>query len=330
MSPILDELLTEELRLLTILEHPHIVRALGLCEDEETVYVAFELMKKGTLTEIMRKIKQHNIDFTEADSANIIHQILLALSYLHSPDINVIHRDLKLDNIMVEIEKNAEGHSKIICKVTDFGFAVAMDPSGKKTLSLGTAWYMAPELCQRKSYDNSVDIWALGVILHTILTEMPAFGDPRGTKPKMYKSIINDELNLKPFDRFYKDGKLVKDFIMKCLDKDPEKRLSANELLNHPWIKTMVLEEDVEEKKTHIIAKRLDKFKDATLFQKSVITFLVRLKSDKENEAALRKIFTCYDSDHDGFLVPDEILKAMSSLDSSKSGLEDFKELDWK
>ena len=72
-NKILDELLTEELRLLTILEHPHIVRALGLCEDEETVYVAFELMKRGTLTEILKKIREKNIDFTEADSANIIH-----------------------------------------------------------------------------------------------------------------------------------------------------------------------------------------------------------------------------------------------------------------
>ena len=107
---------------------------------------------------------------------------MLALTYLHSPGINVTHRDLKLDNIMVEIEKNAEGHSKIICKVTDFGFAVAMDPSGKQTLTLGTASYMAPELCLRQSYDNSVDIWALGVIVYTMITGKPAFGDIKGSK----------------------------------------------------------------------------------------------------------------------------------------------------
>ena len=64
---------------------------------------------------------------------------------MHSDAVNVIHRDLKLENIMVDIE-NFGGSSKIICKVTDFGFAVAMDPSGKETLALGTPSYMAPEI----------------------------------------------------------------------------------------------------------------------------------------------------------------------------------------
>ena len=53
---------------------------------------------------------------------------------------------MKLENIMVDIEKESDGKSKIVCKVTDFGFSVAMDPSGKQTLALGTPTYMAPEI----------------------------------------------------------------------------------------------------------------------------------------------------------------------------------------
>ena len=65
--------------------------------------------------------------FTETDAANIINQLLLAINYLHGK--NVCHRDLKLDNIMVEIERNNSNNStKMICKITDFGFAKAIDP----------------------------------------------------------------------------------------------------------------------------------------------------------------------------------------------------------
>ena len=59
----------------------------------------------------------------------------------------------------------------------------------------------------------------------------------------MYNSIVNDELDLKPFDRFYKDGELIKDFLKKCLDKKSENRWTANELLDHPWIQVMVQKE---------------------------------------------------------------------------------------
>ena len=130
-------------------------------------------MTGGDLAEMLRKIKEKGISFTESDAAHIIRQILLAINYLHN--INVTHRDLKLENIMVEIEKKADGGAEIICKVTDFGFAVAMDPSGKETLALGTPSYMAPEIVLRKAYDKSVDIWALGVMVFIILTGLPPF-----------------------------------------------------------------------------------------------------------------------------------------------------------
>jgi len=71
-SAVLEELLREELRLLTILEHPHIVRALGICEDENDIYVAMELMPSGNLAEMLQKIKEKKISFTEADAANLI------------------------------------------------------------------------------------------------------------------------------------------------------------------------------------------------------------------------------------------------------------------
>ena len=104
---------------------------------------------------------------------------------------------------MVDIEKYSDGNNKIICKVTDFGFAVAMDPSGKETLALGTPSYMAPEIVSRQAYNKSVDIWALGVIVYIMLTGMTPFRGKTNAKSDMYYAILNQRLNLKPFDRYY-------------------------------------------------------------------------------------------------------------------------------
>lgn len=74
---------------------------------------------------------------------------------------------------MVDLESIDENSTTMICKVTDFGFAKTMDRESKETLSLGTPLYMAPELVRRRPYDSKVDIWALGVITHIILTGIP-------------------------------------------------------------------------------------------------------------------------------------------------------------
>ena len=128
---------------------------------------------------------------------------------------------------MVAIDKLPDGTFEMVCKVTDFGFATAMDPSGKETLALGTTPYMAPEIVLRKAYDNSVDIWALGVMAYKILTDKFPFEGKISTKQAAYDAIVNNEPNLKPLNRYYQNGSLVKDFMMRCLDKDPNKRWSA-------------------------------------------------------------------------------------------------------
>lgn len=123
---VFEELMKQELEVLEKLEHPHIVRVLDLCEDDDKIYIALELIKHGNLLEVLSKIRQRNIKFTERDAADIVYQILLAINYIHAS--NVIHRDLKLENIMVDMEETEDGQSELICKVTDFGFACKLNP----------------------------------------------------------------------------------------------------------------------------------------------------------------------------------------------------------
>ena len=106
LDPVFKEMLRQELQALQYLDHPHIVRVIDLLEDEENIYIAAELMKHGNLLEVLDKMKQTNHKFTEADIANIVFQLTLAVNYIHASEI--MHRDLKLENIMVDIEDDKE------------------------------------------------------------------------------------------------------------------------------------------------------------------------------------------------------------------------------
>ena len=88
-----------ELKTLDSHEHPHIVRVLDLCEDTKNIYIVSELIRHGTLEQNLERIKQTGASYTERDCANLILQILSAVNFLHCQGI--VHRDLKLDNILV-------------------------------------------------------------------------------------------------------------------------------------------------------------------------------------------------------------------------------------
>ena len=139
---------------------------------------------------------------------------------------------------------------------------------------------------------------------------------------------MNDPLNLKPLDRYYNNGTLVKQFIKKCLNRDPSARTTASDLLNDPWIKTMVEEEVVQLNEQESIGVNMASFGDATLFQSSVVTFLVRLKSDKEDMSKLRRVFTKLDQDHNGFLSHEEIRSTMESFSTEQNCFG--REVNWK
>ena len=93
----------------------------------------------------------------------------MALNYMHKQ--GVLHRDLKMENVMVDIEVGEDGKSELICKLTDFGFTVTLDKGQKTRQRLGTPLYMAPEIINGQSYDSRVDTWALGVLSYVLLSD---------------------------------------------------------------------------------------------------------------------------------------------------------------
>ena len=144
-----------------------------------------------------------------------------------------------MENILVEMDP-AGSECDMVCKVADFGFACSIEP-GKAdlTLSLGSPQYMAPEVVEGQAYGQTVDIWSLGVIAYYLLTggnfpfdartpELVCANICSKTKRPFYDSVIK---------RCEGKGAEAKDFLEKCLEKNPAKRPTAGQLLEHKWLR---------------------------------------------------------------------------------------------
>jgi calcium-dependent protein kinase len=124
-------------------------------------------LEGGELYDLILRMQK----FSEKDAAKILHQILLGLNYMHKK--NIIHRDIKPENILLE----SKDVSKVVVKITDFGFAKCYDPYTFEGFDdvLGSPLYMAPEIVKKMKYDSKVDIWSLGVMAYIILSGKPPF-----------------------------------------------------------------------------------------------------------------------------------------------------------
>lgn len=166
------DLMADELAVLQKIDHPNITRVFETMECPKNYYIVMEFISGGDLLGKVAKMDH----FSEDHACQIVHQILLALNYMH--EIKIVHRDLKPDNLLCIDCDDGE----LIIKLTDFGFATAFDDD-KFDLCLGTPEYMAPELLMMNEYCSKVDVWSLGVITYMLLS---------GQKPYIGSSI--DEL----------------------------------------------------------------------------------------------------------------------------------------
>ena len=113
------------------------------------------------------------IPFSEKSAANLMRKILRGLAYIHTS--GYMHRDIKLENIMVTMQVENGKLISLEPSLTDFGMAKQFKEGERETQCLGTPLYMAPELLQTKSYDKKVDIWAIGILTYILLTGNPPY-----------------------------------------------------------------------------------------------------------------------------------------------------------
>ena len=181
-----------EVRILKFCTHPNIVCMIDSFESFDSIFIIMEYMKGGDLFTYLRNCK-HGIP--ESLSTSIIFQITTAIDYMHQ--CGVIHRDLKLENILIK----SLSEKSIVVKVSDFGLSALTSPSQDSKEKLGTLHYVAPEILESKVYDNSVDVWSLGVIMYALLSGSFPFDDANESLLVKYialiRKIINPQLKLK-------------------------------------------------------------------------------------------------------------------------------------
>eukprot|EP01111_Echinosteliopsis_oligospora_P006500 TRINITY_DN2066_c0_g1_i1.p1 TRINITY_DN2066_c0_g1~~TRINITY_DN2066_c0_g1_i1.p1 ORF type:complete len:689 (-),score=219.18 TRINITY_DN2066_c0_g1_i1:456-2522(-) len=206
-----------EIAVLSACTHPNVVKYLTSHEVGEELWVVMEFLEGGTFEEAAKACR-----FSEANLAYVARELLKGISYLHLNEI--AHRDLKSANIMMGIR----GEVKLI----DFGLCADMSVGNPKHM-VGSPFWMPPEMIKCKPHDYSVDIWSFAISLLEMANQ----------KPPMIESAVKAMFTVGTdgVTQFFVEPErwsvTFKDFLNRCLRLDPAERSTAEELLNHPFIR---------------------------------------------------------------------------------------------
>ncbi|XP_062974833.1 serine/threonine-protein kinase 33 isoform X2 [Elgaria multicarinata webbii] len=224
------KLLEREVSILKRVNHEHIIHLEEVFETPKRMYLVMELCEDGELKEILLRKRQ----FTENETRHIIQSLASAIAYLHRKDI--VHRDLKLENILVKSSDiDEQNEMKLNIKVTDFGLAV-QKMGGSESMfqsTCGTPIYMAPEVISAHDYSQQCDVWSIGVIMYMLLCGEPPF--MAGSEEKLFEVIKKGELHFKR-SNWELVSEAAKNVLLLLLKVDPAHRITANELLDYQWI----------------------------------------------------------------------------------------------
>jgi len=164
--------------------------------------------------------------YSEQEAKQALQHICVAIKYCH--DQNIVHRDLKPENILYSTPDEDS-----MLKIADFGLATLVRPNQLMTVACGTPGYVAPEILRGIAYGKEVDIWSIGVILYILLCGFPPFYDDNNKK--LFSQIVNAQFSF-PDPYWTNISPMAKDLVSQLLVVDPKKRLTADEILRHPWM----------------------------------------------------------------------------------------------
>mmetsp|Transcript_4233 Transcript_4233/g.6404 ORF Transcript_4233/g.6404 Transcript_4233/m.6404 type:complete len:460 (-) Transcript_4233:113-1492(-) len=314
------ERLDNEVKLMMAADHPNIAKIFEVIEDRRNIYLVLEHCSGGELFDYIIE-KQH---LTETEAASLFRQVMLAISHLHSMEIT--HRDLKPENLMFS-EKSTQSPLKLI----DFGLARMTRNQELMTSRAGTPFYISPEVL-KGSYDKKTDVWSAGVILYIMLCGYPPFHS--NSDSEVFSKVMQGSFNFRGKE-WRSVSKQAKQLIRQMLTLDNSKRPSAEQVLQHPWLKDPLPREPLS-----LDVKSLTSFTKARKFRKAVL-LCIASQCSEQDISDLRKTFMSLDREGKGYATLEDFQTAvgrfsrtlgndvhalLQSLDVNRNGTIDYTE----
>jgi len=208
-----------EIEIMYKLDHPHIIKLYSHFEDDEDFCLIMQIASKGQLYSLIKRLKR----LDQRTAAQYMREVISAIKYLHTRNPPIIHRDIKPENILLDQDGR--------CKLADFGWSNFDDGNKNRQTYCGTPEYLAPEMVTKSGHNESVDIWALGVLLFEMLTGRTPFNFT-GDRIQLYNNIKS--LRIVWTDDF---PQLAKDLVGRILKLNPKDRITLDQMINHQWFR---------------------------------------------------------------------------------------------
>ncbi|KAJ0025622.1 hypothetical protein Pint_07726 [Pistacia integerrima] len=279
-------------------EHPNVVRIKGTYEDSVFVHLVMELCAGGELFDRIVTKGQ----YSEREATKLIKTIVAVVEACHS--LGVMHRDLKPENFLFDTPGD---DAKL--KATDFGLSVFYKPGQALSDVVGSPYYVAPEVLL-KHYGPEIDVWSAGVILYILLSGVPPFWAE--TESGIFKQILQGKLDFHS-DPWPNISDSAKDLIKKMLERDPRKRITAHEVLCHPWI----VDDKVAPDKPldSAVLSRLKHFSAMNKLKKMALRVIAERLSEEEI-GGLKELFKMIDTDNSGTITLEELKAGLKRVGS--------------
>ena len=213
------EYIEREISILKKLNHYNTIKLYNIIQNENFIFLIQEYVPNGELLHFLEN--PENMNLTENHICKIYQQIISGIEYLH--EIGIAHRDLKLENILLNREKNI--------KIIDFGLSNKYNKENGELLqsSCGSPCYAAPEMIKGIQYHGlDTDIWSSGILLYLMLCKSFPFNDKNNSK--LYQKILSGKFNLPNYL-----SNEAKDLLSKLLKVNPTERIKLDEIKKHPW-----------------------------------------------------------------------------------------------
>lgn len=284
--------------------HKNIVLIKGAYEDPLYVHIVMELCSGG---ELFDRIIQRG-HYSERKAAELTKIVVGVVETCHS--LGVMHRDLKPENFLL-VNKDDDFSLKAI----DFGLSVFFKPGQVFTDVVGSPYYVAPEVLL-KHYGPEADVWTAGVILYILLSGVPPFWAE--TQQGIFDAVLKAHIDFDS-DPWPLISDSAKDLIRKMLCSRPSERLTAHQVLCHPWI----CENGVAPDRAldPAVLSRLKHFSAMNKLKKMALRVIAESLSEEEI-AGLKEMFTSMDTDNSGAITFEELKAGLKRYGSNLKDTE--------